>query len=91
MAANLDPVEIVHAGTPHPAIVEGKSEGLDKIDRHAQAGGQPKNGAGILGNVGLVESKTHERMEPAGRDGKTALNGSPPTVPDAASGRGRER
>jgi hypothetical protein len=47
--------EIVHAGTPEIAVGEVEAGGLDDVDGDAEAGGHAQDGAGVAGDVGLVE------------------------------------
>jgi len=46
---------VVHAGPFQIAIRDVETCGFDDVDAKAKAGGQPQDGAGIAGNVGLVK------------------------------------
>jgi len=47
--------EIVHAGAPEVAVGDVEAGGLDDVDGDSQAGGEAQDGAGVAGDVGLVE------------------------------------
>ena len=59
MPGNGNVVEIVHAGPAEMPVGHRKPSRLNDMRRHIQAGAEPQNGAGILGNVGLVEGEVH--------------------------------
>ena len=50
-------VEVVEAGAAQAGIGEDEAAGPDDVDGHAQTGGEPEQGAGVLRNIGLVEGK----------------------------------
>ena len=52
-------VEVVHAGAAEGAVGDRKAGRLDDMGLDAQAGAEPQNRPGILGNVGLVEGDPH--------------------------------
>jgi len=54
-------VEVIHAGAAEGAVGGRKPGRLDDVRFNTQAAAQPQNGPGILGDVGLVKSKAHER------------------------------
>lgn len=47
--------QIIHAGAFERPVGKIKTCWLDDIDTKSQTGGQPQNGAGITGNIGLVK------------------------------------
>ena len=55
-------LEIVHAGTAKRPVGNRKPRRLDDMGLDAKAGAEPENGAGILGNVGLIERDPHRLM-----------------------------
>lgn len=55
MAGHGDAGEIIHAGAFQVFVGEHEAGRLDDVDLHAEAGGEPENGAGIAGDVGLVK------------------------------------
>jgi hypothetical protein len=52
-------LKVIHVRALEPAVVEDESERLDQIDRHAEAGAQPDQGAGILRDIGLEKGEAH--------------------------------
>ncbi len=50
-------VAIIHAGPAHAAVVQNEPAGFDDMHRHPEAGGEAQDGAGVLGNVGLVQDQ----------------------------------
>lgn len=54
--------EVVHAGAPEVAVGEVEAGGLDDVDGDAEAGGQAQDGAGVAGDVGLVERDAEGRQ-----------------------------
>ena len=46
-------------GAADALVVEREAAGLDDVERHAQAGGKPDEGAEILRDVGLEEGEAH--------------------------------
>ena len=59
VADDGDLVEIVHAGAPEGAIGDRKAGRFDDVRFDAQAGAEPQNRAGVLGDVRLVEGDPH--------------------------------
>ena len=59
VAGEGDLVEIVHAGPAERAIGDREAGRLDDVRFKAQAGAEPENRAGILGNVRLVKGDLH--------------------------------
>ena len=59
MTYDIDMVDIVHGGPPHPSIVPLEPHRLDKIDGRSQAGAKPQDGADVLGNLGLEQRNPH--------------------------------
>jgi len=64
MARDRHLVEVVHPGTAERPVGHRKPGRLDDMRRHPQAGGEPENRPGILGNVRLVERDPHGRKIP---------------------------
>jgi hypothetical protein len=52
-------VEIVHAGPAEMPVGCRKTSGLDDMGRHVKARAEPKDGPGVLGNVGLEKRYLH--------------------------------
>ena len=52
-------VEVVHAGAAEGAVGGRKAGRLDNVRLDAEAGAEPQNRAGVLGDVGLVERDPH--------------------------------
>ena len=50
--------KIIHAGALQIAVGYVEAGRLDNVDAEAEAGGQAQDGAGVAGNVGLVEGDT---------------------------------
>ena len=55
-------IEIVHAGAAKRPVGNGKSRRLNDMGLDAKASAEPENGAGILGNVGLIKRDPHRLM-----------------------------
>src|SRR5262249_34455997 len=56
---DLDLIEVIHAGAAERAVAGGKARGLDDVRLEAEAGGETKNRARVLGNVGLKQRNAH--------------------------------
>lgn len=54
--------QVIHARAPHPLVGPHEAAGLDHIDLNPKAGGEPEDGSGVLGNVGLVQNEAHSRI-----------------------------
>ena len=52
-------LEIVHPGAPQMFVGHHEAGRLDEIDRDPETGGEAQYGAGILRNVGLIQSETN--------------------------------
>lgn len=63
MAGKRRHFEIVHAGAPQVAVGEVEAGGFDDVDADAEAGGEAQDGAGVAGDVGLVEGDAEGRQE----------------------------
>src|SRR5262245_37299934 len=65
-SVSLDSGEIVvvHGGAADALVVDLKAAGFDQVHGHAEAGAEANEGAEILGDVGLVERKTHRLFYP---------------------------
>lgn len=61
MPRPLHLIDVIHARTPHPCIGEGKSAGLDDVDGKVKTGSKPQNRAGILRDVRLKKSDSHDQ------------------------------
>ena len=61
MADRGDPVQVIHAGAAQIFVGPDEAAGFDNVYIGPQAGGQAKYGAGVLGNIRLVESEAHRR------------------------------
>ena len=59
VAGEGDPVEIVHAGAAEGAVGHREAGRLDDMRFDPQAGAEPQNRAGVLGDVRLVEGDPH--------------------------------
>ncbi len=59
MAGDGDPVEIVHAGAAEGAVGHREAGRLDDMRLQRQAGAEPQNRPGILGNIRLVKGDPH--------------------------------
>jgi hypothetical protein len=59
VAHQLYVVEIIHAGAAEGAVAGGKTRGLDDVRLDAEAGGEPQNRSGVLGDIGLIKRKAH--------------------------------
>jgi hypothetical protein len=59
VAHDLDLIEVIHAGTAERAVAAGKARGLDDVRLEAEAGGETKNRARVLGDVGLKQRNAH--------------------------------
>ena len=59
VSRELHRVEIVHSGAAEGAVAGRKPRRLDQMGLDAQAGRQPKDGAGVLGNIGLEKGDRH--------------------------------
>ena len=53
-------VEIVHAGATERAVAGGKARRFDDVRFDAEAGGEPQNRSGVLGDVGLIKRDAHD-------------------------------
>src|SRR5262249_32140220 len=49
---DLDLIEVIHAGAAERTVAGRKARGLDDVRLEAEAGGETKNRARVLGNVG---------------------------------------
>ena len=54
---DLGMLGIVERAAADGAQREGKAGRMDDVHRDAEAGAQPQHGAGVLGDIGLVEGK----------------------------------
>jgi hypothetical protein len=52
-------IEIVHASAAKRPVGNRKPRRLDDMGFNAKASAEPENGAGILGNVGLIKRDPH--------------------------------
>ena len=59
MTGNADIVDVVHAGAAEGAIGYGKSARLYNVCLDAQAGAQPENRPGVLGDIRFVKRDPH--------------------------------
>jgi len=59
MPAPVHGLEIIHAGPPHPPVVEQEAAGLDNVDVDTQAGRETQDRPGVLRNIRLIESEAH--------------------------------
>src|SRR5262249_14316847 len=88
MADQADMIEIVHAGAAKRPVGNRKPRRLDNMGFDAKARAEPENGAGILGNVGLIKRDPH-RVMTHGRHGAcwgaSSLSGPPPPSYDFRS------
>ncbi len=55
-------LEIVEGAALQGSGRERKAGGVDDVDAHAQAGPQAEQGAGILGDVGLIQRQVDGRL-----------------------------
>src|SRR5262249_2988017 len=68
----IDLIEVIHAGAAERAVAGGEACGLDDVRLEAEAGGETKNRARVLRNVGLKQRNAHgpslrARSEPRSR------------------------
>ena len=75
MAHDPHLIEVVHPGSTEGTVRGRKAGRLDDVHLDAEAGGEPQNRPGVLGNVGLVECDRHDaaRRPYAIRDGRQNL------------------
>jgi hypothetical protein len=59
MTGNTDVVDVIHAGAAEGAIGHGKSTRLYNVCLDAQAGAQPENRSGVLGDIRFVKRDPH--------------------------------
>jgi hypothetical protein len=59
MTGNTDAVDVVHAGAAESTIGHGKSARLYNVRLDAQAGAQPENRPGVLGDIRFVKRDSH--------------------------------
>ncbi len=59
MADDADLVEIIQARPAEGIVADRKSGRLDDMGLDIEAGAEPQNRSGILGNVGLIKSEAH--------------------------------
>ena len=59
VARHVERVEVVESGAAEVAVGDVEPRRLDDVDRDAEARRQAQHGAGVLRDVGLVESKAH--------------------------------
>ncbi len=57
-----DLIEVIHAGAAERTVAGRKACRLDDVRLDAQAGGETKNRARVLGNVGLIERNTYGKV-----------------------------
>src|SRR5260221_7952067 len=62
MPGDLDLTEVIHAGAAERTVAGRKACRLDDVRLDAQAGGETKNRARVLGNVGLIERNTYGKV-----------------------------
>ena len=55
MTDDPDLIEVIHAGTAESAVAGGKAGGFDDVRLDTEAGGETKDRARVLGNVGLIK------------------------------------
>src|SRR5579859_4212232 len=55
---------IVQGRPLHGTVIEGEGAGLDHIQRHVQAGGEPDGRTYVLRNVWLKKRETHSKRTP---------------------------
>jgi hypothetical protein len=60
MAHDLHVIEVVHPGAAERPVGGGKAGRLDDVRFDAEAGGEAKDGPGVLGNVGLEKGDAHD-------------------------------
>src|SRR5262249_30386001 len=56
---DLDLTEVIHAGAAERTVAGRKARWLDDVRLEAEAGGETKNRARVLGNVGLKQRNAH--------------------------------
>ena len=56
---DLDLIEVIHAGAAERTVAGGKARGLDDVRLEPEAGGETKNRARVLRNVGLKQRNAH--------------------------------
>jgi hypothetical protein len=55
MTDDPDLIEVIHAGTAKRPVTGGKPGRFDDVRLDTEAGGETKNRARVLGNVGLIK------------------------------------
>jgi len=60
-------VDVIHARATNAAVVEDEAARFDEIHRHAESGGEPHHGAGVLRDVGFEEDEAHDRSRGGGK------------------------
>ena len=55
----VDLIEVIHARPAEMPVGDRKAGRLDDMGRHTQAGTQPENRPGVLGDVGLEKRDLH--------------------------------
>jgi len=63
-------IEIVHPGAAKRPVRHRKPRRLDNMGLDAKASAEPENGAGILGNVGLIKRDAHRLMTHGAHEGR---------------------
>ena len=61
MADKLDVIEIIQSRTAQGLVSHVETRWADDIDRHTQTRGKAQDRAGVLGDVGLIQRKSHTR------------------------------
>jgi hypothetical protein len=59
VARDVEMLKVVEPGAAEVAVGDVEAGRLDDVDLNAKAGRQAQHGAGVLRDVGLVESKAH--------------------------------
>src|SRR5262245_58385674 len=59
MSLDLHVIEVVHPGAAERSVGGGKAGRLDDVRFDTEAGGEAKDGPGVLGNVGLEQGDAH--------------------------------
>jgi len=73
MPGDLDLIEVIHSGAAERTVAGGKACWVDNVGLDAEAGGETKNRARVLGDVGLIkrnaygEDCSHARNRHRGR------------------------
>jgi len=55
VAGERNLIEVIHAGAPEGAVRNWEPGRLNDMRRNAQAGAEPQNCTGVLGNIRLIE------------------------------------